>query len=77
MLILQGFRDQQGGKENKLEEVGTAMVNLVEWARSYQSQRQGGEGKDSQLQVQRKQIPITLRLGSLAWEATLYVSPYP
>ncbi|XP_010915303.1 uncharacterized protein [Elaeis guineensis] len=72
--ILYGFRDQQGGKETKLEEVGTAMVNLAEWARSYQSQRRGEEGKDSQLQVQRKQLPITLRMGSLAWEATLYVT---
>ncbi|KAG1335377.1 Argininosuccinate synthase [Cocos nucifera] len=72
--ILYGFRDQQGRKENKLEEVGTAMVNLAEWARSCQSQRQVEEGKDSQLQVQRKQLPITLRMESLAWEATLYVT---
>ena len=78
MFELQGTRDEgKGHKERKLEEMGTETVILADWHRASLSLQQDGAvgEKKSQLQVQRKQLSITLVKDGLITEATLHVSP--
>lgn len=57
--------------------IGTATVSLAEWARGYQSANKKMQEvivKESILERQIKQVPITLRNGSMTYNAFLDVS---
>lgn len=81
ILNTQGSQQEGKGRGSKPEEIGRATVNLEEWARVSQTEKQGEEeevmDKISQLQAQRKQVPITLRKEGWTSDAILYVSKFP
>jgi hypothetical protein len=55
--------------------MGTATICLAEWARGYLcSNKEMEVAKDSFLEQQMKQVPITLRNGRMTYNAILDVS---
>ncbi|XP_020694009.2 uncharacterized protein LOC110107906 [Dendrobium catenatum] len=63
------------GRERKLLEVGSAVINLGQWAWDFHVQKQCGgfEGKESHFYAERKQFPITVSKDNLTAEVTLHV----
>ncbi|CAL9043960.1 uncharacterized protein LOC135673195 isoform X1 [Musa acuminata AAA Group] len=68
--ILYGCGDG-GGKLNKLETIGTTMVNLAEWAKEYESKRKGERAGEKEF---KKQLCITLKKEGLTSHGMLHVT---
>ncbi|XP_064964220.1 uncharacterized protein LOC135673195 isoform X2 [Musa acuminata AAA Group] len=60
-----------GGKLNKLETIGTTMVNLAEWAKEYESKRKGERAGEKEF---KKQLCITLKKEGLTSHGMLHVT---
>ncbi|XP_074587010.1 uncharacterized protein LOC141842922 [Curcuma longa] len=68
--VLYGNSDD-GVEVKELERIGTATVDLVEWARESLSQKTGGRAEKKEL---KKRLPISLGTDSLSSYGMLYVT---